>query len=185
MKNFRFGIMVLGSLIILALSAQAGNNNIVVQSYKDVMKSGMYEPGFKQGGQNNQEDSTQSGNSVIAVGNPNEKPKDYNKDIAKSLFTDETLDPLSIELDQKQNNVKFHIGQPLEVLLPQDGEALWFYDNSFKKIAIAKDYQFQGKRILNIEAQNKGKEKIFFDLIEDTNGEIKVIESRVLNIMVE
>lgn len=186
MKEFM--LLAAAAITVFATdSAEARNarQNIVVQSYKDVMDNNMFEPGFNSAGYDahmkakaKQEDTE----PVIAVSDPNEKPKDYNKEMADSLFAAPDLSPLIIEIVEKQNQVKVNIGQPLQIVLTEDGAAKWHCEKNLKHIEITEDYAFQGQRILNAVVKDKGKEKIYFDLIDDSNGTITVIESRILNI---
>lgn len=50
---------------------------------------------------------------------------------------------------------------------------------------IAEDYRYMGQRIINVNILEPGKEKVFFDLIDDSGEKINVLGSRVLNITAE
>ena len=164
--------------------AKTAKHNIVVQSYKDVEKNQMYEPGFVQGGyqarikQNKQE-------SVIATIAEDEKPaEDYNENIAAELFKKD-MSPVTIEIVKAKNKVKLNVGQPLQVILPEDNGQWYSGGNEFKHIKITEDYHYNGPRIINISVFEAGKEQVFFDLIEENDGKINVLGSRVLNITAE
>lgn len=169
----------------MPISNVLAKSNTVVQSYSKAMRNDMYEPGFHKNTKKNktQHNAAQPETpAVIAVSDPEEVPVDYNKEIASSIFTDETATPVSIELTEKSTDTKVKIGQSLEVMLPEDGAAKWVFDNNFQNIELVNDYNFDGKRILNFEIKQKGVEKIYFDYLLTEGDNIKVIESRVLNI---
>lgn len=172
---------------LLPFSNVLANSNTIVQSYSKAMRNDMYEPGFhkntkKTKVQRNVPPAQPIAPPVIAVSDPEEKPINFNKELASSIFTEETAEPISMELTAPSTDLKIKIGQPLEIILPEDGNAKWVYENSFKNVQLTNDYYFDGKKILNFEIINKGEEKIYFDSFVDDGGNIKVIESRVLNI---
>lgn len=172
---------------VMPMSNATAKSNTIVQSYSKAMRNDMYEPGFhKNTKKNKAERNTPQVQSttppVIAVADPEEKPINFNKELASSIFTEETAEPISLELSAPSTDLKIKVGQPLEIILPEDGNAKWVYENNFKNVQLTNDYYFDGKKILNFEIINKGEEKIYFDSFMDDGGNIKVIESRVLNI---
>lgn len=182
-----FFILTTFLLAFSTSEAKVAKHNIIVQNYKDIQKYQMYEPGFAQGGykarikQNKQE-------PVIAITPEDEKPaEDYNENIAAELFKKD-MSPITIEILEAKNKVKLNVGQPLQVILPEEENATtqWYYGgNEFKHIKITEDYHYNGQRIININVFEAGKEQVFFDLIEENDGKINVLGSRVLNITAE
>ena len=185
LKIFLFAAFVL--LAVQPAAAKSLKHNIVVQSYRDIQNSNMYEPGYNQGGYQArvEQQEKQTGGPVIAVTEPDENPaEDYNEKIAGKLF-EKDMSPVTVELLEPQTKVKVNVGQPLQILLPED-KAKWYYGgNELKSIRIKEDYFYQGQRIINVEALESGKEKVYFDLIDDSGEAIKVLGSRILNITVE
>lgn len=81
-----FAITAATLLLSQPAAAKTAKHNIVVQSYRDIQNSNMYEPGFNQGGYEARVKQKQK-ESVIAVAEPDEKPaEDYNEKIAGELF---------------------------------------------------------------------------------------------------
>lgn len=164
--------------------AKTAKHNIVVQSYKDIEKNQMYEPGFVQGGYKAQAKQNKR-EPVIATIAENEKPaEDYNENIAAELFKKD-MSPITIEIKEAKNKVKLNVGQPLQVILSEDNGQWYPGGNEFKHIKITEDYHYNGQRIINISVFEAGKEQVFFDLIEENNGKINVLGSRVLSITAE
>lgn len=74
-----FAITAATLLLSQPAAAKTAKHNIVVQSYRDIQNSNMYEPGFNQGGYEARVKQKQK-ESVIAVAEPDEKPaEDYNE----------------------------------------------------------------------------------------------------------
>ncbi len=167
--------------------AKTAKHNIVVQSYKDVQKNQMYEPGFNANGYEARV-KKQQGESVIAVTTEDEKPaEDYNENIAAELFKKD-MSPITIELLEAKNEIKINVGQPLQIILSEEenGQTKWNYEgNELKHLRIMDDYQYNGQRILNVNVFESGKEQVFFDLIEENDGKINVLGSKVLSITAE
>lgn len=186
----RFKIFAITAAILLLsqpAAAKTAKHNIVVQSYRDIQNSNMYEPGFNQGGYEARVKQKQK-ESVIAVAEPDEKPaEDYNEKIAGELFKKD-MSPVTVELLEPRTGVRVNVGQPLQILLPEDENSptKWYYGgNELKHVRIAEDYRYMGQRIINVNILEPGKEKVFFDLIDDSGEKINVLGSRVLNITAE
>ena len=181
----RLLLWVLVSLILSSatVSAQKNRHNIVVQKYQEVQKSDMFEPGFGQ-----VPVPEQPKGPLIAVADPNEKPaEDYNDNIAAELFKKDTS-VVVVELEKSKDSIRLDVGQPLQIVLSEDEKksAKWHYEgNDFKRLKIVEDFHNEGQRIINIAVVKKGKEKIFFDLIDDSSGNIKVLKSKVLTVTAE
>lgn len=182
-----FAITAAALLVSLSATAKMVKHNIVVQSYRDIQNTNMYEPGFNHGGYAARVKQKQK-DSVIAVVAPGEKPaEDYNEKIAGELFKKD-MSPITIELLEPKIGVKINVGQPLQILLPEDknSSSKWYYGgNELKYVQIVEDYHYMGRRIININILAPGKEKVFFDLIDDSGETIKVLGSKVLNIAAE
>ena len=178
---------VLAAALLLSGVAEAKENkhNVVVQSYRDVQKNQMYEPGFVQGGYTARIKKKEQ-ESIIATTPENEKPaEDYNENIAAELFKKD-MSPITVELSKAKTKIKMNVGQALQVILPEEENASWYYGgNEMKHIKIKEDYRYNGERIINVNVFEKGKEQVFFDLIEENNGRINVLGSKVLNITAE
>ena len=92
-----FAITAATLLLSQPAAAKTAKHNIVVQSYRDIQNSNMYEPGFNQGGYEARVKQKQK-ESVIAVAEPDEKPaEDYNEKIAGELFKKD-MSPVTVEL---------------------------------------------------------------------------------------
>lgn len=177
---------VLASILITFSIGEAKTvkHNIVVQSYKDVQKNQMYEPGFAQRGQQIKVKQNEQ-EPVIATIAEDEKPaEDYNENIAAELFKKD-MSPITIEIKEAKNKVRLNVGQPLQVILSEDNGQWYSGGNELKHIKITEDYHYNGQRIINISVFEPGKEQVFFDLIEENDGKINVLCSRVLSITAE
>lgn len=187
MKLRFFAIIAISLLLSSPVVAKLSRHNIVVQNYSDLQKNHMFEPGFNSGGYKARAQQKQR-ETLIAVTEDNEGPaEDYNEKIAEELFKKD-MSPLTIELLETKTKVRVYVGQPLQVLLPEDenSSTKWYYGgNELKYVRITDDYHYMGQRIINIHVLEQGKEKVFFDLIDDNDGKIKVLGSKVLNITVE
>ena len=174
-----FAITAATLLLSQPAAAKTAKHNIVVQI--------MYEPCFNQGGYEARGKQNQK-ESVIAVAEPDEKPaEDYNEKIAGELFKKD-MSPVTVELLEPRSGVRVNVGQPLQILLPEDENSptKWYYGgNDLKHVQIAEDYRYMGQRIINVNILEPGKEKVFFDLIDDSGEKINVLGSRVLNITAE
>lgn len=103
-------------------------------------------------------------------------------------FSKKTWSPVTVELLEPRTGVRVNVGQPLQILLPEDENSptKWYYGgNELKHVRIAEDYRYMGQRIINVNILEPGKEKVFFDLIDDSGEKINVLGSRVLNITAE
>lgn len=178
-----FAITAATLLLSQPAAAKTAKHNIVVQSYRDIQNSNMYEPGFNQGGYEARVKQKRK-ESVVAVA---ESKDDSNTKIAGESFKKD-MSPITVELREPRTEVRVNVGQPLQILLPEDKNlpTKWYYgSNEPKLIRIAEDYRYMGQRIINVNVLEPGREKVFFDLIDDSDEKINVLGSKVLDITAE
>lgn len=181
-KSLTLLVIMMGVFFSFSVFAKGGT---VVQSYKDAMRNDMYEPGFhKKDNNNSQPAQLPPAPPVIAVTDPNEELTDINEEMARGLFTDDTATPVNIELIEKSSDVNAKAGQVLEVSISEEGDAKWSFSNDFTNLSLTNDYNFNGKKIMTFDTISAGEEKIYFDSIITDGENVEVLESRVLNIIV-
>jgi len=194
-------VLFMGSFLLLGVvysaSAEVGFVNMVGGEGKPdttfVVKEGT-------------DDSRFRGTFDVDEGNKDNSSSNYNLkeelENYEPLYTDEEIESALEELEGKvveeeieENNVTIRlekpfekmdvkIGQVLEVSLLEEDPQEWSFDKKFKTLNFVSANRVASRLIVTFEVVEMGNERVYFDYIDKSNGDFKVIESRILDITV-
>ena len=89
---------------------------------------------------------------------------------------------VSINLDQKSQITTLRFGQLLEIVFDEKAPQEWTYEIGTKTLKFLDANKINNRLVVTFEVIGAGKERLFFDLLDKSDGHIKVIESRLLDI---
>ncbi len=97
--------------------------------------------------------------------------------------TEELL--VSVDLDAKAMEADARFGQIIEVTLDEETPKEWQCDKGNKVVKfISMNRDTPGEVKISFEAVKEGFERLYFDYVDRSNGSIKVIESRIVDVSV-
>lgn len=106
----------------------------------------------------------------------------YNQEIARALFADKG-DDVVIEIDSTTRRIFVPEGRNVIIRLREAANNKWHYECE-ELLNLASNHKNGNERQLVFNAEETGITKLWLDCVDNSGKEIKVVESRYINVIV-
>ena len=88
---------------------------------------------------------------------------------------------VNVNMTEKKQSANIKIGQMLEIVLPFEKGSKWEFLKDTKFLRVIDDSIVDGRQVITYETKGSGNERLYFDRMDSSSGQKRVLEAKILD----